>query len=263
MSPVGRRVRLATLSSFTLLLAALAAAQPRPARVERPVPFRAGERLEYDVSWSSYLTAGTVVLHVADKRPSFNSDAYYIEAEAKPSSLLSRIYTLYYKADTLLDVYSLLPQRGSVYSREGKRQRMKVTSFNHGAKKARFDMQTATSMTKEMAVTPATQDVLSAIYALRTAAPKPGDRIHLTVADSGRLYQADFAVGKPESIRLPSGAIPALRIAPTIVNDAGETIAAGSVLWLSNDAERLPLRLEMPLSAGRFVLSLRQRPGTR
>ena len=29
------------------------------ARIERPVPFKVGETLTYDVSWSSYITAGT------------------------------------------------------------------------------------------------------------------------------------------------------------------------------------------------------------
>ena len=82
-------------------------------RSERPVPFHVGETLTYDVSWSSYLSAGTAVVTVKEKRPSFNSTAYYIVAEARPTPLLSKLYTLYYKLDTLLDAYTLLPQRGS------------------------------------------------------------------------------------------------------------------------------------------------------
>jgi len=33
-------------------------------RTERPVPFKVGETLTYDVSWSSYVTAGTAVATV-------------------------------------------------------------------------------------------------------------------------------------------------------------------------------------------------------
>lgn len=221
------------------------------------MPFTAGERLEYDVSWSSYLSAGTVVLNVAEKRPSYSSVAYYIVAEATPSSLLSRLYTLYYKADTLLDVYSLLPQRGSVFSREGKRQRMKITSFDHGAKKARFDMQTASKMTLDMTITPATQDFVSAIYALRAGALTPGERLRMTVADSGHLYQAEFAVAGAEALTIGGRQVPALRIVPTIVDDKGQPVAKGATLWMTSDARHVPLRLEAPLTAGRFVLSLR------
>src|SRR5687768_10951071 len=78
---------------------------PAPRRAERPVPFRVGETLVYDVSWSTFVTAGTVTMTVKEKKPSYGSTAYYIVAEAAPTALLSRIYTLYYKADTLLDAF--------------------------------------------------------------------------------------------------------------------------------------------------------------
>lgn len=226
--------------------------------VERPVPFHIGERLEYDVSWSNYVSAGTVVLQVAEKRPSFSSMAYYIAAEATPSSLVSRIYTLYYKADTLLDVYSLLPQRGSIYSREGKRQRMKVTSFDHGAKRARFDMQTTTTMTRELSVSPVTHDALSAIYALRAAPLRPGDHVRMPISDGGHLYQADFAVGGVETLKIGGVDMQALRIVPAIRDEDGKAVGGGATLWVTNDARHVPLRLEAPLTAGRFVLSLRR-----
>jgi hypothetical protein len=54
--------------------------------------------------------------------------------------------------------------------------------------------------------------------------------------------------------------VPALRIVPTIVDDKGEPVARGSTLWVTSDARHVPLRLEAPLTAGRFVLSLRQTP---
>ena len=86
---------------------------------ERPVPFKVGETLEYDVSWSSYLTAGTATLSVQARKPSYDSVAYYVVAEGKATGLVAALYHAYYKADTLLDVYTLLPQRGSIYGEEG------------------------------------------------------------------------------------------------------------------------------------------------
>ena len=90
-------------------------AQERPA-AERDVPFAVGETLEYDVGWSSYLTAGTATLSVRAKKPSYDSVAYYVVAEGQATGLVAALYPAYYKADTLLDVYTLLPQRGSIYS---------------------------------------------------------------------------------------------------------------------------------------------------
>ena len=101
-------------SAALIVLLALAAPQARPApKREQPVPFAAGEALVYDISWSTFLTAGTATVSVKEKKPSYGSTAYYIVAEGRPTPLLSKLYSLYYKADTLLDVYTLLPQRGS------------------------------------------------------------------------------------------------------------------------------------------------------
>ena len=103
------------------------------------MPFRTGELLTYDVSYSTYVTAGTVTMNVQSKRPSYNSVAYYVVAEARPTPLMSKLYTLYYKADVLMDVYTLLPQRAGVYSEEGQRHQMKVTTFDNAARKATFE----------------------------------------------------------------------------------------------------------------------------
>ena len=91
------------------------------------------------MSYSTYITAGTVTMQVQAKRPWYNSVAYYVVAEARPTPLLSKLYTLYYKLDVLMDVYTLLPQRAGVYSEEGQRHQMKVTTFDNAARKATFE----------------------------------------------------------------------------------------------------------------------------
>jgi hypothetical protein len=114
------------------------------ARVERPTPFAVGETLTYDVSWSTALSAGTVVSTVKEKKASFDSTAFYIVAEGRPAPLLSKLYTFYYKVDTLLDVYTLLAQRGSVYSEEGQRHRFGATLFDRMRNRASFEHTTTT-----------------------------------------------------------------------------------------------------------------------
>src|SRR5437763_16823787 len=82
--------------------AALSAVEGRP-RAERAVPFSVGETLTYDVSWSTLPAAGTAVTMVKEKKPSYNSVAYYIVAEGRPTALVARLFPLNYKIDTLLD----------------------------------------------------------------------------------------------------------------------------------------------------------------
>src|SRR4029077_5713422 len=120
----------------------------------------------YDVSWSTFLVAGTVVMTVKEKKPSLDSTAYYIVAEARPAPFLAKLYSLYNKLDTLLDVYSLLPQRGSFYTEEGNKHRLKTTRFDRTARKAFFEDQSTTTIKADFPIAASTLDALSTLYVL-------------------------------------------------------------------------------------------------
>ncbi len=240
---------------------AAAAAKPAPPpapKVERPVPFRPGESLSYDVSWSSFLTAGTATVTVREKKASYNSVAYYIVAEGQPSSMLSHLYSLYYKADTLIDVYNLLPQRGSVFSQENRRQRMKVTMFDQPGHKIHYEMKTTNLFKQDKPVPPNTQDALSAIYQLRSVPLKPGMTVTFPISDSGTTYAARITIGQPESVKTGIGYIEALKVTPVITDPKGQSIGRGLTVWLSTDGRRLPVKMSAQLAVGSFNLTLRE-----
>jgi hypothetical protein len=257
---------LVALASLTLYAqrASRPAARPAPPakaaapRVERPVPFRPGETLSWDVSWSSYLTAGTAVATVKEKKASFNSTAYYIVAEGRPTPLLSKLYSLYYKMDTLLDSYTLLPQRGSVYSEEGKRHRFKTTQFDRAARKVLFEYRTDTTMKADFPTSAVTQDALSAIYVLRAIPMKPGDRMTMPVSDNGLNYKVQFDVGALERVRAPIGEQSALKVKLSVFDDKNKPVGRNVAIWMSDDARRLPVKLQADLPVGSFNLLLRE-----
>jgi hypothetical protein len=237
------------------------AAAPAPApQKELPVPFKVGETLEYDVGWSSYVTAGTATLTVKEKKPSYGSTAYYIVAEGRPTPLLSKLYTLYYKSDTLMDVYSLLPQRGSLYSEEGKRRRMKTTLFDQKAKKASYQIETKTAVKNEFAIPAFTQDSLSAVYVLRSIPFKPGEKFTMPVAENGKIYKLQMQVGTAEPIKTGIGTVNGLKITPVIAAPTKDGPRA-ITLWISEDARRLPLKIEAQLMVGKFTITLSKAAG--
>jgi hypothetical protein len=232
------------------------AAAAAPKRTAQAVPFSPGETLTYDVSWSSFLTAGGATLSVKDKKPSYGSDAYYIVAEGRPTPLLSKLYDLYYKADTLLDIYSLLPQRASIYSEEGKRSRLKVTTFDQAARKAQYEVQTRTLMKKELAISAYSQDGLAALYVLRAIALKPGDKFSMPICDAGEAYTVQITVGGVETVKTGIGDVRAWKITP-VVPAAKAGGATRLNVWLSDDPRRLPVRMQAQLPVGSFDLTLK------
>lgn len=234
-----------------------APAKPAAPRAERAVPFAVGETLTYDVSWSTYLTGGTAVTTVKEKKPSFNSTAYYIVAEGRPTPLLSKLYSLYYKLDTLLDSYTLLPQRGSNYSEEGKRHRLRTTQFDREAKKVFFEYKTDTTVKADFPTSAVTQDALSAIYVLRAIPIKAGDRMTMPVSDDGINYKAQFDVGPAERVKTPMGERNAWRVKLTLFDDKNRPVGRNLGIWLSDDPRRLPVKMQADLPVGSFNLLLR------
>ena len=231
-------------------------AQAPVAKKEMAVPFKAGEVLEFDVGWSSYLTAGSATVKVLEKKPSYSSVAYYIVAEGQPTPLLSKLYTLSYKADTRLDAYSLLPQRGSLFVREGKRQRMKTTTFNQATKSAKYEVKTATQVERDLTLPAYTQDALSALYVLRSIPMKSGEKFNMPVTDAGDVYKVQMQIGAVEAVKTGLGTVNGLKIVPVVTMTKG-TPPRGLALWLSDDARRLPLKIEAQLAVGKFTVTLR------
>jgi hypothetical protein len=235
-----------------------AAPSPPKPRGEVRVPFRAGELLTFDVSYSTYVTAGTVTMHVQAKRPSYNSVAYYVVAEARPTPLVSKVYTLYYKADVLMDVYTLLPQRAGVYSEEGQRHQMKVTTFDNTTRKATFENVTAKNGKREFSVPPYTQDALLAIYVMRALPLKVGAKETIPISTGGRAFRAQVNVEGMEAVQTTAGPFRAFRLRTLLHDDTGQPSGRPIHLWISDTPSRVPVKLQSELRVGSFVLTLNQ-----
>jgi hypothetical protein len=257
-------MRPSVLATLCLCVLAGTAAAPNAQRAatsprrEAAVPFRPGETLTYDVSWSSMLVAGTAVVTVAEKRPSFNSTAYYIVAEGKPLPLLTRIYALYYKMETLVDSYTLLSQRTTLYSEEGARRRNTATRFDRGARHAFFEVFSDPGVKTILNVPGDVQDGLATVFALRTHALKRGEGWSYPVADNGALYTVAVQVGDLEPVKALGRPINAWKLQIRLT-DAQQTVVWKNIaMWLSDDPRRLPVRMQADLPVGTFVLALRE-----
>src|SRR5262249_55737541 len=137
----------------------------------------------------------------------------------------------------------------------GKRHKVKTTIFDRPAKKARYEVQTATLVTTELAVPPSTLDALSTLYVLRTIPLKANGTVTMAVCDNGNLYNVSMQIGGVEPVRTPLGTLNGIRITPRITSSA-ESPARSLAIWISDDARRLPLRIEAGMVFGSFTLTL-------
>lgn len=269
--PLVGLVILALTAAVTYALAAGSQAAPSRARAatqarpttpaERQVPFTVGEQLTYDIGWSFYPTAGSATIRVVEKKAAFGSTVYQLVADGQPTPLLANLYPLYYKAESQLDAVTLLPHQGSLYSQEGRRRRTKTTRFDRRTGTVAFAVEGQPQQSTTLKIKPGTHDALSAFFSLRTVALKAGARYTIPVADDGETFDVRITVVGRESVDTSAGPRPAWRLTPEILDASGKPASDRRLaVWMSDDARRLPLKLEADLGLGAFVLSLRN-PG--
>jgi hypothetical protein len=238
--------------AVTLTLPAVPAAQ-----ADRQVPFGVGETLTFDISWTSFVSAGTATLSVKERRAAgAGRGTYYLVAEAKPSSVIGKLYSLYYKAESMLDTRTLLPSLATLYSDEGGRRRYKTTTFT-GSGSAVYEVKTATTVKTSLKVPAAVQDPLGVIYIIRALPLKAGLSLPIPVTDSGKTYTLRIRVGERESVKSGVGTLQAWKIVMSVSDAAGKATDTDSLtLWVSDDARKLPVKFQANLTVGSVQLTL-------
>lgn len=233
--------------------------QAPAARAEPAGAFVVGEQLVYDIGWSGLVTAGTATVTVeALEGDRDGSSVYRLVAEGEPIALLQRLYTLHYRAVTLVDARTGLPRRAEIVSREGNRRRTKVTTFDQARGRARYEVHTATVVSRDVTTGSRVHDALSALHAIRRLPLRAGATETLRVSDSGEVYHVQVRVAGRETIATPIGARDAWRLVPEIVDaDERREAARAIVVYVSADARRLPLRMAAELPVGTFSATLR------
>jgi hypothetical protein len=247
---------LGRLILVAVLLAAFEVSPQGQSRGEVAVPFHVGEVLTYDVTWSTYLSAGTATLTVKDRRPIARGGfAYDLVGEGKPSALLDKLYHVYYKAESLLDTRALQPSIFTVYSDERGRTKLRTMRFLSSTSIEYEPM--ASAPPEKYTIPTLSQDPLSAIYVMRAIALKPGQVLVMPVVDGSDIYNAKWQIAAPETVTTGLGPVSAWRLTPTLVDGKGRLITNRRVtLWMSNDTRKLPVKLQAALAVGSFSLTL-------
>jgi hypothetical protein len=128
---------------------------------------------------------------------------------------------------------------------EGNHKKYENVSFNRTTK-------TAVSNAGVYKVPPCIQDVVSSMYYARNidfTKYKAGDKISFSMFLDGEVYNMYLRYVGKENIKTKYGKFNAIRIKPLLLKgvfEGGEKMD----VWVSDDGNRIPLRVESPLSVG-------------
>ena len=120
---------------------------------------------------------------------------------------------------------------------------------------------TAVSSKGAFSVPNCVQDVLSAIYYARSInfnSYKPGDKIPLNLFLDNQVYNIYIRYLGKETIKTKYGKFRAIKFKPLLVE--GTIFSGGEKMsvWVSDDANHIPLRIESPINVGSVKVDMMQ-----
>lgn len=264
--------------SFVLvgLCAALVSAQAQPSqpapaespKINQPLPFKAGETLRYEVTFSKLIfggTVGDVKLSVAGGESAAKMPRLTIKAELASKGFFPKLFGI-----KVRDTYSAtvsaqdLGLQESVRSlSEGNNRREQKAVIDRDTGRVTFTERNladkkAEPKTKEAPSPAWIQDILSAMYFVRTQPLNEGNVIEIPISDAGELYHIEVIAEKPEEVKVDAGKFKTIRLNAKIFDGRFIQRSGEMLLWVSDDARRIPVRARLKFSGATVTVDLKR-----
>jgi hypothetical protein len=221
-----------------------------PSVKETLVPFRAGEKLDYRVSWSAFSDAASVQLSVPERRDLFGWQTWHFRAVAHTLSPVRSLFQVDDQFDSYTDTTTLESRQYEMHLNELGKITDKVLHLAPSGPHPHAPGPT-------VLVLPGTRDPLGAIYALRGVDWQRTPEFSAPVYDGIDLYEMRAQRDAPiEAITVDAGTFPASRISIRVFSQGKELSATHLAMWLANDAAHTPVLMEADLPFGNLRVEL-------
>ncbi|MEP6743494.1 MAG: DUF3108 domain-containing protein [bacterium] len=237
---VNQRLKLLVVFSSFVLLAALvpsSSAQrtndPTPLGFS-PAPYRVGERLTYNVSFSNFVSAAHLELLVAARGSFFGRDAVQLKGHIETTGMVNAaLFAVNNDYITYVDPVSGMPFRGQQIVRAASRTSDTSADFNQPAGVAGLSA-------KGINEFPGTYDFLSAIYRIRALPLSQNSTYFISVRDGNDSYDTEIAVTGNVTIKTNVGSFNTI-ICQLRVRNNSQINGYNVRLYFSDDQRHVPV----------------------
>ncbi len=245
------------LAAVCILLVLGAFASPSPAQNASdvvaqplsPAPYRVGEHLTFNVSFSSFVSAAHVELLVAARGTFFGRESIQLKEHVETTGVVNAaLYAINNDYITYVDAATGLPFRGQQIVREASRSSEKSADFNQPAG-------TAALPPKRLGEFPGTYDFLSAIYRLRALPLSEGSSYYLNVRGENVSYAVEVKPTGRQMIKTNVGSFNTI-VSQVRVRNNSQADSYGTKVYFSDDERHVPVLITAKLSAGEIRAEL-------
>jgi hypothetical protein len=206
------------------------------------------------------------VKNVVNNRRDNEGARYLLKFTGDVSSkgFFSKLFNLRFREqiESIVEPKSFTVTNTKKVDEQGKRARVSESTYNDGKvlwverdpnNLARGDRTVTAAFSGQV------QDVLSAIYYLRTRPLQVGKTFELVVSDSGNVYQVPVLVVEKKRKNTVLGKVETLRVDPQVFGPNRMLTGDGQFsIWLTNDSRRIPVSARIKLKYGTFDITLRK-----
>jgi hypothetical protein len=218
-------LKLAQLLALLALLTCTIAAQDRAYATQAPfnrAPYRVGERLTYNVSFSHYASAAHLELSVDSQGMFFHRDGIQLRAHVETVGIVNvALLSINNDYTTYVDPGTGLPYRAHQLMRESGRTSEADRDYNQAAG------------TQSLG----TFDLLSAIYRVRSLPLADGSAYYLTVQHQGDQYDAEIRILGRQMLTTSGGSYNTIVAKVNLRNSHDYSIR----IYFSNDERHVPV----------------------
>ncbi|NBA84479.1 DUF3108 domain-containing protein [Emticicia sp. CRIBPO] len=222
--------------------------------------FQAGESFDYKVKFG-ILTIGAANIDVDDKIYMVNSRPCYKVNVLGKTAGITDIFRVKNTYRSYIDTSAIVPQKFLYSARERDYKRDQTFSFDHQSNRVtKVEKDEATNYKVPNNI----QDVISGYYFLRTidfSKLKIGQTVSAPLFFDDELYNMAVKYNGKGRINTKFGKIEVLKLNPILPKNnlfKGEDAIR---IWVSNDKNRVPIKLEVDFSVGTAVMELRSYKG--
>jgi hypothetical protein len=222
----------------------------KPADAAKLLKFRK-EKFYYDIYWIGIYVGRAELEGVND------NGLVRITSEAHSGEFLSNFYKVEDFAESR--VKDGVPLSFRIRQHEGRYRSDKETKFDaRNGKITYFDYRKGLKEEHE-GKSGVFWDVISGFYFLRTRGMEPDKTIFINIFDSNKFLNAEVSVLGREKVNFQGkGEIEAIVVKPILKSDGLFQNKGDIRIWLSNDANRFPLKVETKVPIGKVVAELKK-----
>ncbi len=232
--------------------------------IENPSSIVRGERIEYRVHYG-FVNAAEAVVDVDDKFQMANGrPCYKVVVQGRTTGMTDWVTRVRDTWASHIDSEKLLPQQFYMKKQEGNYRAEEKIVFDHNQNKAMSYELIDDKERNAYPIPEGIQDVVSSYYYVRAMdfnKLKVGESLPLSFFFDKKVYNMRLKFVGKEVIKTKFGKIETFKIIPMLPQNNFFQDAESVKIWISNDNNKIPIRVEIGLKIGALALDIKQFSG--